>query len=94
MANRESRHISVTPEHEQFIEERVKSGKYQSASEVVREGLRLLQAHEQIRQAANEEFKQMLLDGYAQAQAGQMVDGPDAIRCIRQRLNGQTDSAD
>ncbi len=34
--------ISLTPELEKFIESKVKSGFYSSASEVVREGLRLL----------------------------------------------------
>lgn len=34
--------ISLTPELEKFIESKVQSGFYSSASEVVREGLRLL----------------------------------------------------
>jgi antitoxin ParD1/3/4 len=41
MANRVTLNISLTPELEQFINARVDSGRYQSASEVVREGLRL-----------------------------------------------------
>ena len=35
--------VSLTPELEKLVNEKVKSGKYTSASEVVREGLRLLQ---------------------------------------------------
>jgi antitoxin ParD1/3/4 len=35
--------VSLTPHLEQFIAKHVKSGRYQSASEVVREALRLLQ---------------------------------------------------
>jgi antitoxin ParD1/3/4 len=34
--------ISLTPELEQLVERKVSSGMYQTASEVVREGLRLL----------------------------------------------------
>jgi len=34
--------ISLTPELEQLVIEKVKTGMYQTASEVVREGLRLL----------------------------------------------------
>ena len=35
-----SLNVSLTPELEQFIAERVESGMYTTASEVVREGLR------------------------------------------------------
>jgi putative addiction module CopG family antidote len=38
--------ISLGPEIERFIAERVSSGRYHSAEEVVREGLLLLQARE------------------------------------------------
>jgi antitoxin ParD1/3/4 len=34
--------VSLTPELEQLVERKVSSGMYQTASEVVREGLRLL----------------------------------------------------
>lgn len=35
--------VSLTPELEEFVNEQIKSGQYKSASEVVREGLRLVQ---------------------------------------------------
>jgi antitoxin ParD1/3/4 len=38
-----TRNISLTPEQDAFIEEAVKSGAYQSASEAVRDALRALQ---------------------------------------------------
>jgi len=40
--------ISLTEKLERFIAEQVKAGRYQSASEVVREALRLLQGHEEV----------------------------------------------
>lgn len=42
MAAKTALTVSLTPELEQFIAEQVKTGYYKSASEVVREGLRLL----------------------------------------------------
>lgn len=39
--------ISLTPELEQLVDEKVKTGMYQTASEVIREGLRLLRERDQ-----------------------------------------------
>lgn len=44
MAIRISKNVSLTPELEAFVDSQVASGRYQTASEVVRAGLRLLQA--------------------------------------------------
>jgi antitoxin ParD1/3/4 len=38
--------VSLTPELEKLVYEEVKSGRYKSASEVVREGLRLIRLRE------------------------------------------------
>jgi antitoxin ParD1/3/4 len=40
--------VSLTPELEHFIHEKVKSGRYLSASEVVREGLRMLEERDRL----------------------------------------------
>jgi antitoxin ParD1/3/4 len=39
--------ISLTPELEQLVNDKVKSGLYQTASEVIRDGLRLLKERDQ-----------------------------------------------
>ena len=41
--------VSLTPELEAFISSKVQSGNYTSASEVVREGLRLLRDYDELR---------------------------------------------
>ncbi len=41
--------VSLTPELEKFVDGKVESGLYNNASEVVREGLRLLKEHDEIR---------------------------------------------
>ncbi len=52
MAVRVSKNVSLTPELEAFVDGQVASGRYQTASEVVRAGLRLLQTQEQAAGAA------------------------------------------
>lgn len=39
--------ISLSPEIERLIEEKLRTGRYRSADQLVREGLKLLQEHEQ-----------------------------------------------
>lgn len=49
---RKTRNVSLTPELEAFIDGRVVTGRYRSASEVVRAALRLLEEDERRREAA------------------------------------------
>jgi antitoxin ParD1/3/4 len=48
--------VSLTPELEKFVSTKVESGRYNSASEVVREALRLLEEHDSARAAQLAEF--------------------------------------
>jgi antitoxin ParD1/3/4 len=52
--------VSLTPALEHFVSSKVESGRYNSASEVVREALRLLEEHERPRARQLEEFNQEL----------------------------------
>jgi len=49
-----SLNVSLTPRLEAFVHETVTTGRYQSASEVVRAALRLLEEHEQQKAATLE----------------------------------------
>ncbi len=63
--------VSLTPELDKFVAEKVDSGLYSSASEVVREGLRLLKEHDEIRRVRLEELKRELAIGIEQIENGQ-----------------------
>jgi antitoxin ParD1/3/4 len=52
--------ISLTPELEKFVSNKVESGRYNSASEVVREALRLLEEHDHARASQLAEFNHEL----------------------------------
>lgn len=51
-----SMNVSLTPELEKLVSEEVKSGRYKSASEVVREGLRLIRLREEKLQVLRREI--------------------------------------
>lgn len=62
--------VSLTRELERLVEQKVRSGMYQSASEVVREGLRLLQERDDLRQARLAELRKEIGIGVGQIRSG------------------------
>jgi antitoxin ParD1/3/4 len=74
--------VSLTPELEAFVDGKVESGLYNNASEVIREGLRLLKEHDEIRLKWREQVER----GWLQAQARQVVDGEEVFRKADQRI--------
>ncbi len=81
--------VSLTPELERFVNSKVKSGRYNSASEVVREALRLHEEHEQARSVQLAEFNQEIGRRLASLDRGQHVD-PAKTRARLQRKSEQT----
>jgi antitoxin ParD1/3/4 len=84
--------VSLTDEQLRFIRQRVKTGRYRTAAEVVREALRALmqQASDEQREFATwrETVRRQVEEGYAQAERGQLVDGEKAF--ARQRKQATT----
>lgn len=76
--------VSLTPELEQFVNNKVQTGRYNSASEVVREALRLLEEHDQARAAQLGQFNKELGRRLAALDRGETV-GPDEVRCRLRR---------
>ena len=66
--------VSLTAELEQFVSTKVGSGRYNSASEVVREALRLLEEHDQARGAQIAAFNQELGQRLASLDRGERID--------------------
>jgi antitoxin ParD1/3/4 len=66
--------INLGTQWEAYIVGSVKSGRYLSASEVVREGLRLLEEREQLRHAKLEQLRHEIGKGVAQLENGESVE--------------------
>jgi len=62
--------VSLPPELEARVRQRVESGMYGSASEVIREALRLFDAYEQVKTAKLDSLRQDIAKGLSDAQNG------------------------
>lgn len=80
--------VSLTPELEAMVNEKVSSGLYTSASEVIREALRLLLEQEEVRRLRIEELRRELLLGAEQLKKGKYKEyrsGEELMNDIRSR---------
>lgn len=75
--------VSLTPELEQLVQNKVRTGRYNSASEVVREALRLMEERDQVKA----EVRKKIAAGVASAQAGRMSDGEEFFAQMEAELD-------
>jgi antitoxin ParD1/3/4 len=80
--------VSLTPELEKFVQTKVASGLYNSASEVVREALRLQEEHDRARSARLAAFNQELGTRLAALDRGASVDANAARERLQQKSRG------
>jgi antitoxin ParD1/3/4 len=82
--------ISLTPELAKFVENEVESGLYQTASEVVRAGLRRLKEDQAARlpqvPKTLEELETQLLQSIDRLDRGEGVDGEEVFSRLRKRM--------
>lgn len=78
--------LNLPPEFERAIRERVESGAYASVDDVFAACLKALGEWEEIQQAKYEQLRADIQVGIDQADRGQLVDGPEALRRIRERF--------
>jgi antitoxin ParD1/3/4 len=79
--------VSLTPELERFIAEQVESGRYRSASEVVREAVRLLQAQVEEREAKLEALRKAVEVGLAELDRGEGTGAEVVFQDLLDRLD-------
>ena len=78
--------ISLTPELEAMIADKVASGHYNSSSEVVREGLRLLVEKDALRQEQIKLLNEKIQVGLDQMEAGLGSPGEEVFRRLREKM--------
>ncbi|MCF7996985.1 MAG: type II toxin-antitoxin system ParD family antitoxin [Chromatiaceae bacterium] len=87
-----TRNVVLTDVQAKFVEQMVASGQYQNASEVLREGLRLVQTREAEQAAKLAALREAVAVGIADIEAGRYTDFQDVsslrahIKSISQRV--------
>jgi antitoxin ParD1/3/4 len=79
--------FSLTRELEEYIQSKVKTGLYHSASEVIREGLRLLKEQDELRAIRLKQLREDVEAGIEDAQNGRVsvFDPKETIKRSRAR---------
>lgn len=85
--------VNLTPELEELVQRKVQSGLYNNQSEVVREALRLLADQDRLREAHMKKLRGTLAKGLAQADRGELLDGPTAVAEVQRSLRKRRKSA-
>ncbi len=77
--------VSLTPELEKLINDKIRSGLYSSANEVVSEALRLLYERDQIRERELEAVRAKIKRGVDQLDRGEGITESVAVAQLRAR---------
>ena len=80
--------VSLTPQLEKLVKEKVASGKYNSASEVMREALRLLEEQDELHKIKLETLKRDIMVGVNDLKKGRYktyTSGQDVFNEIKRR---------
>ena len=88
--------VSLGEKWEQFVEGKVKCGDYQTASEVLRDGLRLLEKEELLKRisvGSLAELETKLLKAAKSLDTGKGVDGEKVFARLRTRMKARRQNA-
>ncbi len=77
--------VSLTPDLEQLINQKVSSGMYHSPLEVIREALHLLDQQDDFQQERIDEMRQQIVAGLDQLKRGEGIQGEQVFEELRQK---------
>ncbi|MEC4804021.1 MAG: type II toxin-antitoxin system ParD family antitoxin [Jaaginema sp. PMC 1079.18] len=79
--------IFLQPELEQYLQQKVREGQYQSFDEAVGEGIRLLMNRDEDYQERFEELKTEIRVGVEASERGEVIDSEVVFERLQQKLN-------
>ena len=86
--------IQLKPEHEQLIQTRLASGRYENADDVIVKALKLLEEWEKGYQEWEEETRKKIAVGLAQIERGEVVDGEVVMALLQDKIRKARDNQD
>lgn len=81
--------VHLTPELEQLVQNKVRSGRYNSASEVVREALRLMEQKDELRAIQLHELRSRIDKGLAESMRGEGMEGETFMQGLIEDLDAR-----
>jgi antitoxin ParD1/3/4 len=83
--------VSLTSELEQYVQQKIGSGLYTSASEVIRESLRLMHAHDDLQKQHIKQLNQSIEQGLMQLARGEKISAKDSYHRVKARVKTDKD---
>jgi len=78
--------VSLTPELESFVQHKVESGLYTSASEVIRESLRLMHTYDDLQKQRINQLNEAIDIGLNQLKKGEKINAKEAYQRLKQKI--------
>ncbi|PHM09976.1 type II toxin-antitoxin system ParD family antitoxin [Nostoc sp. 'Peltigera malacea cyanobiont' DB3992] len=78
--------VSLTPELEQLVKDKVNSGRYHSVSQVMGEALRLLDERDRVQEQRLAELKAKIQVGIEELERGEGIDGEEVFAEIEEDI--------
>ncbi len=78
--------VHLTPELEQLVQAKVQSGRYNSASEVVREALRIMEQRDEVRSIQLQELRNRMDRALSESSRGEGTDGEEFMQEMLEEL--------
>lgn len=82
--------VNLTPALEKLVQTKVKTGRYNSASEVVREALRLLDEKDQLRRIQIQQLRKKIDQGFDSLRRGEGIDGEEVFKALAREERART----